>query len=267
MILDKFSLEGKVAIVTGGGTGLGKAMCHALARAGASVVVAARRPEPINETAAEVRKLGQRAMAIPTDVIDSRQVENLMEKAIGEFNHVDILVNNAGIARGIEPSPWDATPIQPGPIWELSDEKWHNAIDINLTGAFYCCRAIAKHMIKRRSGKVINMASVGGLRGSKGWFTYCSAKGGVVMLTKSLAMEWAKYNIRVNAIAPGYIKTPLLAQSLEPGNIGEEWVKLTPMGRLGEPSELKGVALFLASKASSFMTGSTIIIDGGYTCW
>jgi NAD(P)-dependent dehydrogenase (short-subunit alcohol dehydrogenase family) len=258
MILDKFSLEGKVAIVTGGGTGLGKAMCHALARAGASIVVAARRPEPINETAAEVRKLGQRAMAIPTDVIDSRQVENLMEKAIGAFNHVDILVNNAGIARGIEPSPWDATPIQPGPIWELSDEKWHNAIDINLTGAFYCCRAIAKHMIKRRSGKVINMASVGGLRGSKGWFTYSSAKGGVVMLTKSLAVTWARENIQVNCIAPGFLKI----WEEKASGLPERNPDFIPMGYFGEARDIGPLAVYLASEASDYVTGECFIIDG-----
>lgn len=258
MILDKFSLEGKVAIVTGGGTGLGKAMCHALARAGASIVVAARRQEPINETAAEVRKLGQRAMAIPTDVIDSRQVENLMEKAIGEFNHVDILVNNAGIARGIEPSPWDATPIQPGPIWELNDEKWHNAIDINLTGAFYCCRAIAKYMIKRRSGKVINMASVGGLRGSKGWFTYSSAKGGVVMLTKSLAVTWARENIQVNCIAPGFLKI----WEKKASGLPEHNPDFIPMGYFGEARDIGPLAVYLASEASDYVTGECFIIDG-----
>jgi NAD(P)-dependent dehydrogenase (short-subunit alcohol dehydrogenase family) len=258
MILDKFSLDGKVAIVTGGGTGLGKVICHALARAGASIVVAARRPEPIHETAAEIRKLGQRAIAVPTDVTDSQQVGGLIEKAIVQFNHVDILVNNAGIARGIEPSSWDVTPIKPGPIWELSDDKWHHAIDINLTGAFYCCRAIAKHMIEQKSGKVINMASVGGLRAAKGWFTYCSAKAGVIMLTKTLAVTWARENIQVNCIAPGFLKIVDIAASHEGRN-----PDFIPMGRFGEGKEIGPLAVYLASEASDYVTGECFVIDGG----
>ena len=257
MILDKFRLEGKVAVVTGGGTGLGKAICHALARAGADIVVAARRAGPIDETADEVRKVGQRAIAIPTDVTDSRQVDALIEKAIAEFNNIDILVNNAGIARGIEPSPWDTTPIRPGPIWEMSDEKWHSAIDINLTGAFYCCRAVAKHMIQRKSGKVINLASVGGIRAAKGWFTYCSAKGGVIMLTKTLAVTWARDNIQANCIAPGFLKIVDIAPSHEGRN-----PDFIPMGRFGEPSDIGPLAVYLASEASDYVTGECFILDG-----
>ena len=257
MILDKFRLEGKVAVVTGGGTGLGKAICNAMARAGADIVVAARRAGPIEETAEEVRKVGQRAIAIPTDVTDSRQVDALIEKAIGEFNQIDILVNNAGIARGIEPSPWDTTPIRPGPIWEMSDEKWHSAIDINLTGAFYCCRAVAKHMIQRKSGKVINLASVGGIRAAKGWFTYCSAKGGVIMLTKTLAVTWARDNIQANCIAPGFLKIVDIAPSHEGRN-----PDVVPMGRFGEPSDIGPLAVYLASEASDYVTGECFILDG-----
>lgn len=258
MILEKFGLEGKVAIVTGGGTGLGKAICHAFARAGADIVTAARRPEPINETAAEVRKIGRKALAIPTDVTNSRQVDHLMESAIREFNHVDILVNNAGIARGIEPSPWDPTPILPGPIWELDDDKWRNAIDINLTGTFYCCRAIAKHMIERRSGKVINMSSVGGIRGPKGWFTYSSAKAGVIMLTKTLAVTWARENIQVNCIAPGFLKI----WEGKASGMPERNPDFIPMGRFGEAKDIGPLAVYLASEASDYVTGECFILDG-----
>ena len=255
MILDKFSLEGKVAIVTGGGTGLGKAICHALARAGADVVVAGRTPATIEETASEVRKIGQRSVAIPTDVTDSNQVDNLIKQTLKKFGNVDILVNNAGIARGIEPSPRDPTPIQLGPIWELSNDKWHNAIDTNLTGAFYCCRAVAKHMIERRSGKVINMSSVGGLRARGGWFTYCSAKAGVIMLTKTLAVTWAKDNIQVNCIAPGFF------QIVDPSLVGAK-TDFIPMGRFGNPKEIGLLAVYLTSEASNYVTGECFVIDG-----
>ncbi|UCH19437.1 MAG: glucose 1-dehydrogenase [Deltaproteobacteria bacterium] len=256
-ILDKFSLDGKVAIVTGGGTGLGKAICHAFARAGADVVIAGRRIEPLNETATEVRNLGQRAMAISTDVTDSRQVEKLVGKTIAEFDKVDIMVNNAGIARGIEPSPRDDIPIKLGPIWELSDDKWRRATDLNLGGTFYCCRAVAEHMLKRKRGKVINMASVGGMRAQKGWFTYPAAKAGVIMLTKALAVTWARDNIQVNVIAPGFIKVVDASPGLKEPN-----PDFIPMGRFGEPKDVGLLAVFLASDASNYITGECFIIDG-----
>jgi gluconate 5-dehydrogenase len=256
-ILDKFSLDGKVAIVTGGGTNLGKAMCHALARAGADIVVAGRTLGTIEETASEVRKIGQRGIAIPTDVTDSRQVNHLIDLTLQELGKVDILVNNAGVARGIEPSPRDPIPKEPGPIWELNDEMWHRAIDINLTGAFYCCRAVSKHMIERKGGKVINISSAAGLRAARSLFTYCSAKAGVIMFTKTLAITWAKYDIQANCIAPGIFRTAEVDPSI---------VKLQassiPMGRCGEPREIGPLAVFLASEASSYVTGECFVIDG-----
>jgi NAD(P)-dependent dehydrogenase (short-subunit alcohol dehydrogenase family) len=259
-ILDKFSLEDRVAVVTGGGTGLGKAICHAFARAGADIVVAGRRLDPISQTEAEVKELGQRAMAISTDVTDSRQVDALVEKAVREFGKVDILVNNAGIARGIEPSQWDSVQIKVGPIWELNDEKWHRALDVNLGGAFYCCRAVAEHMIKQKSGKIINMASVGGLRGAKGWITYSSAKGGVVMLTRVLAVTWARDNIQVNCIAPGFIEVVEQAAASQERNLD-----FIPMGRSGDPKDVGLLAVYLASQASDYVTGECFAIDGSGT--
>ncbi len=259
-ILDKFSLEGRVAVVTGGGSGLGKAICHTFARAGADIVIAGRRPDPINETAADVREFGQRAIAISTDVTDSRQVDDLIEKAISEFSKVDILVNNAGIARGIEPSQWDTVQIKVGPIWELTDDKWKRAMAVNLGGAFYCCRAVAQHMIRRKSGKVINMASVGGLRGPKGWFTYSSAKGGVIMLTRTLAVTWARDNIQVNCIAPGFIEVTDTAATSQ-----ERRADFIPMGRFGDPKDVGLLAVYLASDASNYVTGECFIIDGSGT--
>ena len=258
MVLERFSLEGRVAIVTGGGTGLGKAMCHAIAQAGADVAVASRNPASIHETAEEVRSLGRRALTVQTDITDSRQVDNLMRRTIEEFGHIDILVNNAGIARGIEPSPRDPVPKPLPPIWEISDEMWRRAIDTNLTGTFYCCRAVAKHMIDRGKGKVINIASLGGLRPARNLFTYCSAKAGVIMLTRVLAVTWARQNIQVNSIAPGVFANPEAAVA----NLHHQ-AKHNPMGRCGNPVEIGPMAVFLASDAASYITGECFILDGG----
>jgi gluconate 5-dehydrogenase len=255
-ILERFSLKGKLAIVTGGGTGLGKVICNAFGRAGADVVIAARRSELINETAAEVRKYGQKAMTVSTDVTDSRQVDHLISKTLTEFGKIDILVNNVGIAKGIDSSQSDAFK-EPKPIWELTDDEWHYSLDTNLTGTFYCCRAVAKQMIKQKAGKVINLASVGGIRAVKGNFAYCSAKAGVVMLTQTLAITWAMYNIQVNCIAPGFFPVVDL-----PPDIQERSKRFLPMGRSGRPREIEPLAVYLASNASDYVTGDCFIIDG-----
>jgi NAD(P)-dependent dehydrogenase (short-subunit alcohol dehydrogenase family) len=257
VILDKFSLKGKVAIVTGGGTGLGKAMCHALAEAGADIVVAARSIGPINETAEEVVKIGRKAIAIPTDVTKSQQVDSLVERAINEFGKIDILINNAGIARGIEASPRDPVHKELGPIWELTDDMWHQAIGVNLTSAFYCCRSVAKHMIERGSGKIINMASLGGLRAVRNNFTYCSAKAGLIMFTKTLAVSWARHNIQVNCIAPGVFPG---VEAL-PSTV-QQVARFIPMGRCGKLREIGPLAAFLASQASDYITGECFVVDG-----
>lgn len=255
-VLSMFDLKGEKAIVTGGGQGLGREMALALAEAGADVAVVQRRVGVAEQTAEEIRKLGRDSFAMKVDVSKTEDVRNMVAVAKDRFGEIDILINNAGIAHHV-------------PAAELSEEDWDRMIDINLKGVFLGSQMVGREMIKQRKGSIINIASMSGfiVNRPQPQAHYNTAKAGIVMLTKSLAMEWAKYNIRVNAIAPGYIKTPLLAQNLGPGKIGEEWVKLTPMGRLGEPFELKGLALFLASKASSFVTGTTIVIDGGYTCW
>jgi len=255
-VLSMFDLKGEKAIVTGGGQGLGREMALALAEAGADVAVVQRRVEVAEETAAEIRKLGRDSFAMKVDVSRTDDIRNMVAAAKDRFGKIDILINNAGIAHHVSAE-------------ELSEEDWDRMIDINLKGVFLGSQMVGREMIKQKKGSIINIASMSGfiVNRPQPQTHYNTAKAAIVMLTKSLAMEWAKYNIRVNAIAPGYIKTPLLAQNLGPGKIGEEWVKLTPMGRLGEPFELKGLALFLASKASSFVTGTTIVIDGGYTCW
>jgi NAD(P)-dependent dehydrogenase (short-subunit alcohol dehydrogenase family) len=255
-VLSMFDLKGEKAIVTGGGQGLGREMALALAEAGADVAVVQRRVEVAEQTAEEIIKLGRDSFAMKVDVRKAEDIRNMVAAAKDRFGKIDILINNAGIGQGV-------------PALDMTEEDWDSMIDIHLKGTFLCSQMVGREMVKQKKGSIINIASMSGfiVNRPQPQAHYNAAKAGVVMLTKNLAMEWAKYNIRVNAIAPGYIKTPLLAQYLGPGKIGEEWVKLTPMGRLGEPFELKGLALFLASKASSFVTGATIVIDGGYTCW
>ena len=240
-------LNDKVAVITGGGGGLGRAMCLAFAQAGATIVVSDMRVESMNEVTEEVTKLGQKAMGIRCDVTKSFEVNQMVDKAISEFGRVDILVNNAGIVREQQPKP----------IWEITDQEWHLGIDTNLTGAFYCSRGIARHMIERHSGIIINIASGAGIRGIRDQFMYCSAKAGVILLTQSLAHTWANYGIRVNGVAPGTVRT------FRPQEEYQKRGRFVPMGRVGEPEEISYLALYLASDASSYITGQVFVIDGG----
>jgi len=245
--LKTLGLNNKVAIITGAGGGLGRAICLAFAQAGTEIVVTDMRVEAMHDVIEEVIKLGQKAMGIPCDVTKSFEVNRMVDKAISEFGHVDILVNNAGIVREQQPKP----------IWEITDEEWHLGIDTNLTGAFYCCRGIAKHMVERHSGIIINIASAAGIRGISDQFMYCSAKAGIVLLTQSLALTWASYGIRVNAIAPGTVRTFRSSEEYEKRG------RFVPMGRVGEPEDISHLALYLASDASSYITGQVFIVDGG----
>lgn len=251
MVSRKGSLEGKVAIVTGGGTGIGKGIALALAREGASIAVAARRAGPIEQTAKEVSDLGGRGLAIPTDVTDSQQVNRLVERTIAEMGRIDILVNNAGLVRGERLKP----------IWDITDEEWRLGIDTNLSGTFFGCRAVGKHFVAQRSGKVINVASIIGLKGMGNNFMYCCAKGGVVQLTRSLALTWVQNNIQVNCIAPGTIDVSTW-QPEQRGTPGDR-PEFIPVGRLGIPTDLGSMALFLASDASDYVTGAVFTVDGG----
>jgi NAD(P)-dependent dehydrogenase (short-subunit alcohol dehydrogenase family) len=256
LLVDRFDLEGRIALITGGGTGLGKTISKSLAKAGADVVLAARRSEPLAETAAEVKQLGRKALSVVADVTDSRQVNKLIEKALNEFGRIDILVNNAGIAKGVDPIPDEALRFDPKPIWELTDNEWRYSLDTNLTSAFYCSRAVARHMVQQKRGKVINMASLGGLRAVKGNFAYCAAKAGVIMLTKTMAVTWATQNIQVNCIAPGFFEVI----KMPPG--AEKSKRFFPMGRFGLPQEIGPLSIYLASDASNYVTGECFIIDG-----
>jgi NAD(P)-dependent dehydrogenase (short-subunit alcohol dehydrogenase family) len=252
VVLERLSLIGKVAVVTGGGTGLGQAMSLAMARAGADIVVAGRRLEPLQDTVTTVQQLGRRGLAVSTDITLSEQVAHLMQAALTAFGQVDILINNAGIVRGQEMKP----------VWEITDEEWRRGIDTNLSGTFYCARAIAQHMAERRRGKIINVASGFAYRGRRNEYMYTAAKAAVVNLTRSLALSLVDYNIQVNCLVPGFFivqppDTPLGQQRRQ------QQGRFLAIGRTGEPAEIGPLAVFLASSASDHMTGQMVISDGG----
>ena len=246
-----FDLSGKVVIVTGGDGGIGLGMARGLARAGASLVVAARSPEKSAVAVAELQALGAQAIAIETDVSSEGSITALMEQAVAHFGRLDVLVNNAGTNVRL-------------PAQELTLEQWHQVLDTNLTGAFLCAKAAYPHL--RGGGKVINVGSMLSLFGSAVAAAYGASKGGVVQLTKSLAVGWAADGIQVNAILPGWIDTALTRTAREqlPG-LNERVLARSPSGRWGVPADFEGIAVFLASAASNFITGAAIPVDGGYS--
>jgi len=248
-MLNSLSMEGKTVIVTGGGTGLGKAMALALANVGANIVVAARRLELIEETAQEVRALGGGAIAISTDVTDSNQISFLVESAKSKFGQIDVLINNAGIVRD-QPSK---------PIWDISDEEWRVGIDVNLSSAFYCARAVAKDMVDRGSGKIINVASGLGFRGGRDNYMYGAAKGGIINLTRVLATSLSRYGVTATCIVPGFVTT----REPDPNPARAPRDPFIPLGRTGVPSEIGPLAVYLASDASSYVNGDFFVLDGG----
>jgi NAD(P)-dependent dehydrogenase (short-subunit alcohol dehydrogenase family) len=246
-MLETLNLDGKIIVITGGGTGLGREMARHLARAGADIVVAGRRPGPIEEAAAEFRGMNRRAMAIPTDVTDSQQVNALFERTLAEFGRVDVLINNAGGGVGSKP------------LWEITDEEWHGGIDTNLTSAFYCTRAIMEHMVERGKGRVINVSSGQGLRGQRGSFMYGCAKGGMIQLTRVLAATYGSAGITSTCIVPGMFPIKEKTNDDEPN----PRLPFLPMGRAGVPQDLAPLAVFLASDASDYMNGEMFYCDGG----
>lgn len=254
MLAEKFSLEGQVAIVTGGGQGLGKVFCLAFAEAGADVVVAEINPTTGQQTVDDVARLERRALAIETDVRSRESVQNMVSAALGEFGQIDVLMNNAGIVK------WC-------PAEEVPEEDWREVMDVNLNGLFLCCQEVGKHMIERRRGSIINIASMSGLivNRPQDQTSYNASKAAVIQLTKSLAVEWAPHNIRVNAMAPGYMGTDMAKPFFENPEYGPHWIGAIPMKRPGKPEELGPAAVFLASDASSYVTGATLVVDGGYT--
>ncbi len=254
-MIDIFDLKGKVAIVTGGAGGIGRALALGLADAGADVVVTSRSLGHLEEAVKEIKAKGKKALAISTDVTQVKSVEDMVARALKEFPRIDILVNTAGIAIR---KPAEAFPI----------DEWQQVMDINTRGTFICCQAVGREMIKQRSGKIVNMSSVRGRYGLPvDYAAYCPSKGAVDALTRTLACEWAKYNVLVNAVAPTVVETALTKPALADPSYAQRMKARIPLGRWAMPEDIVGPTIFLASKASDFVTGQIVYVDGGVTTW
>ena len=257
MYLEMFNLSGRTALVTGGGRAIGLACVEALAEAGAKVIIADVDAAIAEEGREAMRAKGYDPEVMLLDVTDTAQVNDVADEVVARHGKIDILVNNAGIARSETPAE------------TVTDEHWLNVIDVNLNGTFWCCRAFGRHMLEARSGSIVNIGSMSGFIVNKPQEQcyYNASKAAVHHLTKSLAAEWGARGVRVNAVAPTYINTPLNAFVKSNPAMYEAWIGGTPMARLGEVHEIASVVLFLASDAASLMTGSIVLADGGYTCW
>jgi NAD(P)-dependent dehydrogenase (short-subunit alcohol dehydrogenase family) len=253
MVFDQFTLEGKVAIVTGAGRGLGQTMALTLAQAGAAVVAVARTEREIQETVDAIGKLGKTGLAVPLSVTDSKAVDQLIERVAVDLGSVDILINNAGGEFGLGKA---AT--------ELGDEEWSRILTANLTGAFYCARAAGRYMLSRGWGRVINVTCIYGMRGSVNHAAYAAAKGGLIQFSRALALEWAKGGVTVNTLGLGWFEHQR-ELAADPKAI-ERLQRAIPGRRLGLPSDVKSVLIYLASEASRYFTGQSIWLDGGILC-
>lgn len=251
MSYSKFDLDGRVAVVIGGTSGIGRAIAHGLAEAGADVVCSSRRQEQVETAASEIESKGRRTLRIASDVSDKGSMEHLLNECVAAFGKVDILVNSAGRTKR-------------EPTLDVDEETWNGILETNLTGTLRSCQVFGRHMLGNGYGRIINIASLSTYVSLFEVAAYSASKAAVASLTKSLAIEWAKKGVNVNAIAPGVFRTALNQKLLDESERGQEFLTRTPMGRFGAVEELAGAAVFLASEAASYVTGEVMVVDGGF---
>ena len=251
MAYQAFDLTGKTAVVIGGTSGIGRAIARGLAEAGADVVPTSRRAEQVAETTREIRDRGRRSFEVTSDVSDRASLDQLLRRCIETFGKVDILVNSAGKTKR-------------SPTIDVDDAEWNDILDTNVTGTLRACQVFGRHMLERKYGRIVNIASLSSFVALYEVAAYAASKAAVAMLTKSLAIEWAPHGVNVNAIAPGVFRTALNQKLLDETERGKEFLLRTPMKRFGKVEELAGAAVFLSSDAASFITGEVLVVDGGF---
>jgi NAD(P)-dependent dehydrogenase (short-subunit alcohol dehydrogenase family) len=244
-------LNGKTAVVIGGTSGIGRAIAHGLAEAGADVVPTSRRQEQVDATAAEIEEIGRKTLRVASDVSDRASLQNLLDESVKAFGKVDILINSAGTTKRV-------------PTIDFSEEDWNWIMDVNLTGTLRSCQIFGRHFLERKYGKIVNIASLSTFVALYEVAAYSASKAAVASLTKSLAIEWAKHGINVNAIAPGVFRTALNEKLLDESERGKEFQTRTPAGRFGRVEELAGAAVYLSSDAANFVNGEILVVDGGF---
>lgn len=251
-MIPSLSLENKVALVTGATKGIGKGIAMGLAQVGADLVIVSRNQQDCERVALEIEEMGRKALPCAADMRNLNSIDNLVDAAVKEYGKIDILINNAGTAVTKPPE-------------NMTEEEWDFVLDLNLKGAFFTAQKVGKQMIKQGYGKIINVASIFSYVGDANIVSYCASKGGLLLMTKSLALAWARYNIQVNTVAPGYVETELNSEVLNQEKVFNHLMRNTPARRLGRVDDVVGAVIYLASPASDFMTGQSIVIDGGWT--